>query len=161
MSDTDRMYRLLRERGARGVHTHELRTMGYSGNPSQRAADIEAKYGVTVERERERRNDRNGSRYRLQDHHRPSGEIGGVKSTADPPDVTVAGRVAKSRRASAGGPERSVPNSEGSRSKSGISDGQRNSEPAPPKEAVKARGKIDAPPRTIPSFFDHDADWAA
>lgn len=72
MSDTDRVYRLLRERGARGVHTHELRTMGYSGNPSQRAADIEAKYGVEVQRERKSRNGRPGSVYRI------------VGSSADP-----------------------------------------------------------------------------
>lgn len=64
MSDTDRMYRLLCERPG-GVHTHDLRKMGYSGNPSQRATDIERKYGVTVQRERERRNGRNGSRFKI------------------------------------------------------------------------------------------------
>lgn len=64
MSDTDRMYRLLCER-PNGVHTHDLRKMGYSGNPSQRATDIERKYGVPVQRERERRNGRNGSRFKL------------------------------------------------------------------------------------------------
>lgn len=75
MSDTERMYKLLKERGPRGAHTHELRSMGYSGNPSQRVADIEAKYGVTVQRERETRNGRQGSRYRLQEGRR-SGSSG-------------------------------------------------------------------------------------
>lgn len=107
MSDTERMYKLLKERGPRGAHTHELRSMGYSGNPSQRVADIEAKYGVTVQRERESRNGRQGSRYRLQDHHRPGGQPAVVTSSDDRPGRAAS--VAKSRRASAGGPERSVP----------------------------------------------------
>jgi hypothetical protein len=65
MSDTDRLYRLLKREGSRGVHTLDLRREQISGNPSQRATDIEKKYGVQIERERERRGDRNGSRYKL------------------------------------------------------------------------------------------------
>lgn len=66
MSDTDRMYRLLKREGPRGVHTLDLRRQGYSGNPSQRKADIEKKYGVRIDAKRETKDGRNGSRYRLQ-----------------------------------------------------------------------------------------------
>lgn len=65
MSDTDLMYRMLRQAGPRGCHTLDLRREGVSGNPSQRAADIEAKYGVTVDREWENRGRRRGKRFRL------------------------------------------------------------------------------------------------
>lgn len=65
MTDTDRMYEELVEAGPRGVHTLDLRRKGISGNPSQRATDIEAKYGVRIHRETERQGDRNGSRYTL------------------------------------------------------------------------------------------------
>lgn len=69
-SDTAFLLDLLRERGAAGIHTSELRRMGASGNPSQRAADCERIYGVTIRRETEwwtdaRGKRRNGSRYTL------------------------------------------------------------------------------------------------
>jgi hypothetical protein len=65
VSDADAIYRLLKREGSRGVHTLDLRRQGYSGNPSQRKADIEEKYGVQIESVREPRDGRNGSRYRL------------------------------------------------------------------------------------------------
>lgn len=64
MTDTDRLYRVLREAGPRGQHTFDLRRMGF-GNPSQRANEIEDKYGVKVDRPTERRNGRNGARFTL------------------------------------------------------------------------------------------------
>lgn len=52
MTDTDRMIALLRERGARGAHTSELRRLGISGNPSQRRKDAIAQgYEISSERE--------------------------------------------------------------------------------------------------------------
>lgn len=40
MTDKLRMLALLRERGDNGVHTSELRRLGYSGNPSQRRIEL-------------------------------------------------------------------------------------------------------------------------
>lgn len=63
MTDAKRMLALL-EAHPRGVHSHELRRLGISGNPSQRAADLEAQ-GHEIERKREFRNGRNGTLYKL------------------------------------------------------------------------------------------------
>jgi hypothetical protein len=65
VSGTDAIYRLLQREGSRGVHTLDLRREGFSGNPSQRATDIEKKYGVRVDRQIEYRGKKRGSRFRL------------------------------------------------------------------------------------------------
>lgn len=64
VSDAERMLRLLRTAGSLGVHSHDLRRRGITGNPSQRAADLEAK-GHSIERVRENRGRRPGTRYTL------------------------------------------------------------------------------------------------
>lgn len=64
LTDARRMYVLLRDAGRQGVHSHDLRRMGVSGNPSQRAKDIASK-GVALATKRESRNGRPGARYWL------------------------------------------------------------------------------------------------
>lgn len=64
MTDCDRMLDELAKAGPAGVHSHDLRRMGISGNPSQRAADLEAK-GHKLRRVRENRGKRPGVRYFL------------------------------------------------------------------------------------------------
>lgn len=90
MSDTDRLYRLLKREGSRGVHTHDLRREGISGNPSQRATDVEQKYGVKVARPREFRGGRNGSRFKLVGQG--AGTPQGAPSSVLPGQSRVGGR---------------------------------------------------------------------
>jgi hypothetical protein len=84
----DRLLRILRDAGAAGVHTHELRVAGF-GNPSQRVTELQAA-GHEIVHKRERRGDANGTRYTLKsaggqssashdaddvrDHPHPSGQ---------------------------------------------------------------------------------------
>lgn len=94
MSDTDRILNLLRERGSRGVHTRELRTGGYSGNPSERIRDLK-KLGHLIEREHESWKDatgktRPGARYTLTGAEGGRGED--CTPSDDPPALSVAGR---------------------------------------------------------------------
>jgi hypothetical protein len=65
VTDAQRMLVLLRRAGSLGLHTHDLRAAGVSGNPSQRAADLEAK-GHRIRRVRENRGKRPGSRFFLE-----------------------------------------------------------------------------------------------
>jgi hypothetical protein len=84
MSDTQRLYELLQAH-PEGVHTHDLRRRGISGNPSQRASDAEELYGVQIERITEFRNGRNGKRFKLVDAEREaegSRPDGGVNASA-------------------------------------------------------------------------------
>lgn len=67
LTDARRMYVLLRDAGAEGVHSHDLRRQGVSGNPSQRAKDIVSK-GVAVSVRRENVGRRPGARYWLAEH---------------------------------------------------------------------------------------------
>lgn len=61
MSDCDRILRLLEERGEQGVTTFELRTGGYSGNPSSRIMDLTAQ-GHNIDAERTTRTDALGKK---------------------------------------------------------------------------------------------------
>lgn len=64
LTDARRMWVLLRDAGRQGVHSHDLRRMGVSGNPSQRAKDI-ASHGVELAVRRENVGRRPGARYWL------------------------------------------------------------------------------------------------
>lgn len=64
LTDARKMYVLLREAGPTGVHSHDLRSSGTTGQPSQRAKDI-ASNGVPLATKREARGKRPGSRYWL------------------------------------------------------------------------------------------------
>lgn len=64
VNDTRILHRLLVEREDAGVHTHEARGRGISGNPSQRAKDL-ATQGIEVRKRREYHSGRNGSRFWL------------------------------------------------------------------------------------------------
>lgn len=68
LTDAQRFYVMLRDAGPSGVHSHRVRHMGLSGNPSQRAKDI-ASHGVEVWTARENRGKRPGSRYWLGGSH--------------------------------------------------------------------------------------------
>lgn len=63
-TDCERMLALLREAEMYGVHSHEIRRKGISGNPSQRIAELRAK-GYNIESKRENRGKRPGTRYIL------------------------------------------------------------------------------------------------
>jgi hypothetical protein len=65
-----------------------------------------------------------------------------LDSPRRPPDLTAAAV----RAVKAQGIHDAIAATEGSRSKSGISDGPGHSVPASPKESITDRGKIDAPP---------------
>lgn len=67
LTDSRKMYVLLRDSGIKGMHSHELRRAGITGNPSQRAKDIASK-GVELWTCREAKNGRPGSRYWLAEH---------------------------------------------------------------------------------------------
>lgn len=63
-TDGERLLIALRARGATGIHSHEIRKLGISGNPSQRAAELEAA-GYEIRHEREHKGRRPGVRYTL------------------------------------------------------------------------------------------------
>jgi hypothetical protein len=60
-TDCQRLLIALRARGPAGLHTHEIRKLGISGNPSQRAADLEER-GYELRRKREHKGRRPGVR---------------------------------------------------------------------------------------------------
>lgn len=81
MSDRDRMLALLKERGATGVTTFELRRSGVSGNPSQRKAELEERgHRIAVEPYTEGR--RRGRRYILISEHQTGGSKPGERTPA-------------------------------------------------------------------------------
>ena len=94
LTDARRFYVLMRDAGATGVHSHDIRRLGCSGNPSQRAKDI-VDHGVDVSTRREAVGRRPGSRYWLAEHApddavavRPNGvEIGGGRFGGGPPEA--------------------------------------------------------------------------
>lgn len=91
LTDARKMYVLLRDSGEKGMHSHELRRAGITGNPSQRAKDIVSK-GVGLWTCREPQNGRPGSRYWLAEHApdwavpvKPNGTEGGGGLPGDSP----------------------------------------------------------------------------
>lgn len=62
LTDARRMWVAMRDAGHAGLHSHDVRSLGISGNPSSRAKDIVSK-GVAVYTARENRGRRPGSRY--------------------------------------------------------------------------------------------------
>ena len=63
-TDTARLLTALRARGPVGIHSHEIRRLGISGNPSQRVKELEED-GHQIEHRREHKGRRPGVRYRL------------------------------------------------------------------------------------------------
>jgi hypothetical protein len=63
-TDAERLLLALRARGEVGIHSHEIRKLSISGNPSQRVADLEA-LGHRIEHTREFQGRRPGVRYTL------------------------------------------------------------------------------------------------
>lgn len=61
LTDSRRLWKLASERGTEGIHSHECRRLGISGNPSQRSKDIADH--VAFWTRREARNGRPGARY--------------------------------------------------------------------------------------------------
>ncbi len=101
LTDARRMWVMLRDAGAAGVHSHELRRAGISGNPSQRAKDI-ADHGVAVATRRENVGRRPGARYWLGEHApsdahpvRPNrdADVGGESDPVHPPGTPLAADV--------------------------------------------------------------------
>lgn len=66
MSDTDRFVSLLAEFGRVGLHSHETRRRGISGNPSQRAKDA-VSAGTPIRKRRENVGRRPGCRFWLEE----------------------------------------------------------------------------------------------
>lgn len=93
LTDARRMWKLADERGREGLHSHDARRLGISGNPSQRAKDIADHVAFwTI---RESRNGRPGSRY-FTDGNQPTdatavrpnradAELGGEGDSPSPP----------------------------------------------------------------------------
>lgn len=65
LTDSQKLWWLMKQAGAEGVHSHDLRAQGVSGNPSSRAKDCVSK-GQPVFTAREARGKRPGARYWLQ-----------------------------------------------------------------------------------------------
>lgn len=63
-TDAERMLIALRARGNTGLHSHEVRKLGISAHPSQRAAELEAK-GYEIKRTKEFKGRRPGVRFTL------------------------------------------------------------------------------------------------
>lgn len=64
LTDCERLGLILRLRGKKGIHSHEIRKLAISGNPSQRIADLEEQ-GFEIEHRREHKGKRPGVRYVL------------------------------------------------------------------------------------------------
>lgn len=65
LTDARRFYVLIRDSEAAGFHSHDARSRGITGNPSQRAKDIVSTGQVVLWTARESRNGRPGSRWWL------------------------------------------------------------------------------------------------
>lgn len=63
-TDNERLLIALRARGATGIHSHEIRKLGISGNPSQRISELEEQ-GFEISKVREHKGRRPGTRYTL------------------------------------------------------------------------------------------------
>lgn len=63
-TDTERVLEALRAAGGRGLHSHDIRRRGLSGNPSQRMSDLQD-LGYVIEAQRENVGRRPGTRYFL------------------------------------------------------------------------------------------------
>lgn len=64
MSDRLRLLHALRDAGSTGLHSHDIRRAGLSGNPAQRIIELREE-GHVIEGETEWRNGRNGKRWIL------------------------------------------------------------------------------------------------
>jgi hypothetical protein len=84
MSDTDRLRILLGAAGTLGVHSHEIRREGISGNPSQRAKDLVTR-GIEVSKRRENVGRRQGIRYWLAEHAPPDAQDVRPNNKHEPP----------------------------------------------------------------------------
>jgi hypothetical protein len=62
VTDCDRLLAALKAAGPRGLHSHDIRRQGLSGNPSQRVTELQAR-GFAVSSTRENRGKRPGARY--------------------------------------------------------------------------------------------------
>lgn len=103
MSDTDRFVAFLAERRAEGLHSGEIRRLGISGNPSQRAKDA-VDQGTGIFKARENVGRRQGVRFWLAQYapdfavpvapNRPSEPSSatneGTDAEAAPPDASDA-----------------------------------------------------------------------
>lgn len=67
MSDRDTFYEMLREAGCEGVHSHDLRRRGVTGNPSQRSRELVAR-GIEVSKLSEPVEGRPGRRFWLTEY---------------------------------------------------------------------------------------------
>lgn len=64
MSDKLRLLQAFRDAGSTGLHSHDIRRAGLSGNPAQRVIELRLE-GHVIEGEVEWRNGRNGKRWTL------------------------------------------------------------------------------------------------
>jgi hypothetical protein len=63
-TDCEKVLTALRARGKAGIHSHEIRRLGFSGNPSQRVTELEEQ-GFEISHVREHKGRRPGIRYLL------------------------------------------------------------------------------------------------
>lgn len=126
MSDRLRVLDALREAEDGGVHSHDIRVRGLSGNPSQRIAELEAE-GHEITIIRENRGKRPGARYFLTKFLRDTG----VAALGGPPS----GRRSDSG-AAASGPTQARENARGSESLEGQDGGALFSLHEEPKSAA-------------------------
>jgi hypothetical protein len=99
LTDNQRILVALEEAGPTGLHSHDLRRQGYSGNPSQRCKDLVSK-GYEISTRREPVGRRPGSRFWLT-HYAPANT---TPVEPNPGDVAGGGAGASSaERASSPG----------------------------------------------------------
>jgi len=110
VSDRDRILAALRNAGTQGMHSHDLRKLGYSGNPSQRVAELRDD-GHRITGELERRNKRHGIRWWLIEEARVGNgaapdSSSPVKSAASAPGSSSVSGSAPGHPASVAPPDR-------------------------------------------------------
>lgn len=97
LTDSRRMWRLAAERGRAGLHSHDARKLGLTGNPSQRAKDIADH--VAFWTKRESRNGRPGSRYWTDGTQPPDAIPVKPNRDVEPSDEAEGGRTGPAERA--------------------------------------------------------------
>jgi len=168
MTDNERLLTAPRARGPVGIHSHEIRKLGISGNPSQRISELE-EAGYSIEHKREHKGRRPGVRYTLVGS---DAEVNGAAATSpsDSSSLSIAssevGVVALQPEGQERSGEPEYASLDSGASLSAPDQGVSSSRPAGSEGSAPRASTLSEPAeletgdgRPVPSMFDSDVSW--